>query len=46
MVFVAHTSVRTLKSLKNHYHGNTGSNGQGAFHSGKRGKVIFVQVSC
>ena len=44
VVFTAHSSVRTLKLLKNHYHGNNGTSGQGSGLSGRTGRDIIVQV--
>ena len=44
MVFTAHSSVRTLKPLSNHYRGNNGNHGQGSSHSGKTGRTVTVQV--
>ncbi len=44
VVFTAHSSVRTLKLLNNHYHGNSGTHGQGSGHSGRTGRDIIVQV--
>ena len=42
--FTAHSSVRTLKLLKNHYRGNNGTHGQGSGHNGKTGRDVTVQV--
>ena len=42
--FTAHSSVRTLKLLKNHYRGNNGTHGQGSGHNGKTGRDVIVQV--